>query len=204
MPHAPNLTVFAGPNGSGKTTLTRPMLQSLRERGIDYMNPDDVAKEKFGGWEAPGAFLKTVTYVEDWRNECLRNRRSFAFETVLSTIEKVQFIDKARQAGFFVRLFYVGTIDPAINVARVAQRVREKGHNVPTDKIISRYYKSINNCLAACQTASTALVYDNSVDNARHRLIFETRNGQVEAVHTDIDDMPKWAGDVLEALLETR
>lgn len=68
----------------------------------------------------------------------MREGRSLAFETVLSMPDKLDFIARARSAGFFVRLFFVGTDDPSINAKRIALRVMEGGHEVPIGKIISR------------------------------------------------------------------
>ena len=53
------------------------------------------------------------------------------FETVFSTDEKVDFVRRSMAGGYFTRLFYVGTDDPAINAARIADRVLEGGHDVP-------------------------------------------------------------------------
>ncbi len=67
----------------------------------------------------------------------------FVFETVLSAPDKMDFIRRAGDAGFFIRLFFVGTDDPSINAKRVAMRVMEGGHDVPIPKIIGRYTKSL-------------------------------------------------------------
>ncbi len=72
-----------------------------------------------------------------------------AFETVFSTSEKLEFVQRSKVAGFFIRLFFVCTDDPSINAQRVAQRVMEGGHDVPVPKIISRYYRSVGYCIRA-------------------------------------------------------
>ena len=64
----------------------------------------------------------------------------------MSADDKIDFIIRAKQAGFFIRLFFISTSHPTINAARIATRVMKGGHDVPITKIVSRYYKSIENC----------------------------------------------------------
>ena len=71
-----------------------------------------------------------------------------------------------------MRLFFVGTNNPSINASRVAKRVMEGGHSVPIEKIISRYYKSISNCVAVSKFVDRTYVYDNSVDNREAMILF--------------------------------
>ena len=97
----------------------------------------------------------------------------------------------AKDAGFFIRLFYVCTSDPAINVARITQRYLNGGHEVPISKIISRYYKSLVNANKAITFVDRAYVYDNSIDNQLPRLLFRTIDGQLFKQYTD--DIPEWA-----------
>ena len=79
------------------------------------------------------------------REQYIDDRKDFAFETVMSSQGKIDLIKKAKDAGYFIRLFFVGTNSPAINASRIATRVMEGGHEVPISKIISRYTKSISN-----------------------------------------------------------
>ncbi len=90
-----------------------------------YINPDIVAQEKFGDWNSKEAVMQAVEYCEAWRNLCLPEKRSLIFETVLSANDKVDYIKRAKEAGFFVRLFFVCTNSPVINASRIAKRVME-------------------------------------------------------------------------------
>ena len=47
----PPLLVIAGPNGAGKTTVTVELRRDRWSDGVEYLNPDDVAQERFGGCE---------------------------------------------------------------------------------------------------------------------------------------------------------
>ena len=193
--HRPVLIVIAGPNGSGKTTITSKILKHEWLENALYVNPDQVAQDRFGDWNSPEAVLKAARYCEEQREVCLRQGQSLIFETVLSTDSKVDFIRRAHEAGYFIRIFFVSTAHPAINAARIAQRVMEGGHDVPISKIISRYQKSILNCKRVAAIADRVYIYDNSVDDAEARLLFRMTDGRPFKRYTD--DIPEWALTIL-------
>jgi len=194
--HKPVLIVIAGPNGSGKTTITSKILKHEWMEDAVYVNPDQVAQERFGDWNSKEAVMQAVEYCEKQRENCLSDRKSLIFETVLSSEDKVDFIRRAREAGFFIRIFFVATSHPSINAARIAQRVMEGGHDVPITKVISRYYKSILNCKRCATLADRTYIYDNSVDDADARLLFRMTSGQLFKQYTD--DIPEWAMPILK------
>ena len=192
----PTLCIVAGPNGSGKTTTTVQLLNNEWAADSLYINPDDIAQNTFGDWNSPEAVLKAAEAATRLRYECLEQGRDFVFETVFSSPEKLEFLYKAKDAGFFIRLFYVCTSDPAINVARITQRYINGGHEVPISKIISRYYKSLVNAAKALPLVDRAYVYDNSVDNQLPQLIYRTTEGKLFKQY--IDEIPEWALSVLK------
>jgi predicted ABC-type ATPase len=194
--HKPVLIVIAGPNGSGKTTITSKILKHEWLENALYVNPDQVAQDRFGDWNSPEAVLRAAQYCEEQREACLRQGQSLIFETVLSTDSKVDFIRRAHEAGYFIRIFFVSTAHPAINAARIAQRVMEGGHDVPISKIISRYQKSILNCKRVAAIADRVYIYDNSVDDAEARLLFRMTDGRPFKRYTD--DIPEWAITILK------
>ena len=192
----PTLCVVAGPNGSGKTTTTVQLLNNEWTADSLYINPDNIAQEMFGDWNSPEAVVKAAEYATKLRYECLEQKRDFVFETVFSSAEKLEFLRKAKEAGFFIRLFYVCTSDPAINVARITQRYLNGGHEVPISKVISRYYKSLVNATKAVSFVDRAYVYDNSIDNQLPRLLYRTTDGQLFKQY--VEDIPEWAGMLLK------
>ena len=194
--HRPVLIVIAGPNGSGKTTITSKILRHEWLEDALYINPDQVAQERFGDWNSPEAVMQAAQYCEQQREQCLAQRHSLIFETVLSSEGKVDFIRRAHEAGYFIRIFFVATSHPTINASRIAQRVLEGGHDVPIPKIISRYQKSILNCKRVAAIADRVYVYDNSVDDAEARLLFRMTDGQLFKRYTD--DIPLWAQAIIE------
>lgn len=194
--HKPVLIVIAGPNGSGKTTITSKILRHEWLEDAVYVNPDQVAQNKFGDWNSAEAVMQAAQYCEVLREECLENKQSLIFETVLSSDGKVDFIRRAHDAGYFIRIFFVATNHPSINASRIAQRVMEGGHDVPITKVISRYYKSILNCKRCTTLADRIYIYDNSVDDADARLLFRMTDGKLFKQYTD--NIPEWAITILK------
>ena len=193
--HRPVLIVIAGPNGSVKTSVTSKILHHEWLEDSEYINPDNVARDIFGNWNNRDAVLNAANYCNDWRERCLAEHKSHIFETVMSAPDKVDYIIRAKEAGFFIRLFFVSTVSPTINAKRVAQRVLDGGHDVPIPKIISRYDKSIANCKIVSEVVDRLYVYDNSIEDAEARLLFRLNNGDLTKQY--IDDLPDWALTIL-------
>lgn len=197
MDEKPKLLIIAGPNGSGKTSITNKILKHDWIDGCVYINPDNIAQDIFGDWNSPEAVKKAVHYASEKREECLQKRQSILFETVMSAPDKLEFIFRAHQLGYFIRLFFVGTNHPSINAARVARRVLEGGHDVPISKIISRYTKSIANCSQAAKIVDRMYVYDNSIEDVFPQLLFRTISGKEKKIYTEINP---WAKDILDSI----
>lgn len=193
--HKPVLIVIAGPNGSGKTSVTSKILHHEWMENAVYINPDLVAQERFGDWNSPDAIRKAVVYCQEWRELCLTERKSLIFETVLSADDKIDYIERAKEAGFFVRLFFVCTESPTINAARIAQRVIKGGHDVPITKIISRYQKSILNCKYIASKVDRTYLYDNSIDNAEQKILVRLSDGLIAKRY--VEKLPEWAKQII-------
>jgi predicted ABC-type ATPase len=194
----PILIVIAGANGAGKTYATSQILKHEWVANCLYINPDFIAQEKFGDWNSKEMVLKAAQYAQEQREDCLKHRKSLIFETVLSATEKIDFIEHAKRQDFFVRLFYIGTDTPQINASRVAQRVMNNGHDVPIQKIISRYYKSLTNCVLLAKFVDRLYVYDNSIEDRQHSLLFRATNGKLTKQYAPIND---WAKPIYEIII---
>lgn len=191
----PELIVIAGPNGSGKTSVTQKFLHHQWSDGILYINPAEIANTMFGDWNSSDAVLKAANYCSDLREKCLKDKRSFVFETVFSAQDKIDFILRAKDAGFFIRIFFIATNHPSINASRIALRVMEGGHDVPISKIITRYFKSLTNCEVIARVVDRLYVYDNSVDGADAKPLFRLTNGVLGKMY--VDTLPEWAQIIL-------
>jgi predicted ABC-type ATPase len=187
----PKLLIIAGPNGSGKTSVTGKILKHKWIEGCKYINPDIIARDVFGDWNAKETVIKAAQYAEQQRENCIKNRHSLIFETVLSAQDKVEFVRRAKECGYFVRLFFIGTDTPQINAARVAHRVMAGGHDVPIQKIISRYSKSIVNCAVLSSIVDRLYVYDNSVDDVFPELLFRSSDGILTKQYSNLHDWAK-------------
>ena len=120
-----------------------------------------------------------------------------AFETVFSSPEKLQFLRDAKDAGFFIRMFFVCTDDPKINAGRILNRVKEGGHGVPVEKVHDRFGKSLANLAAAIPLCDRTYVYDNSVDLQNAELQFRCVAGVLEKTY---GTMHSWAESLRASL----
>lgn len=186
----PVMIVIAGPNGSGKTSITESLLRQHWLKDCEYINPDNIARDVYGDWNSAESSLKAAVMSDNLRDQYIAEHKDFAFETVMSSQGKIDVIKKAKDAGYFIRLFFVGTDSPKINAYRIASRVMEGGHDVPISKIISRYTKSISNCIDVLKIVDRGYVYDNSEDGKEARLLFKSVDGKIAKSYSKIND---WA-----------
>lgn len=124
------------------------------------------------------------------RTKLLERRVSFSFETVMSSPDKVALLERAQSLGYRTYLYYVATEDPDINVARVKARVNLGGHDVPTDKIISRYARSLDLLLDAVKHSNRAYLFDNSRQGTDRLWVAEVTDARV--LEIKCDPMPRW------------
>lgn len=127
------------------------------------------------------------------RNKLIECSKSFTFETVMSSPDKVELLRKAQARGYRTYLYYVATEDPSINISRVKYRVKMGGHSVPEDKIISRYKRSLDLLMQAVRCTNRSYIFDNSTHE--HIWLAEVTNGQVLEMKTD--QMPEWFKNAL-------
>ena len=173
----PVLTVIAGPNGSGKSTL----IAALRSHGVEfgqYFNADDIAVTLVG--DPVEVAREAQEVVRSKRAKALADGIDHSFETVMSHVSHIDYMRSARSRGFEVRLYFVATDKPEINVGRVANRVVHGGHDVPTDRIVSRYHRCLANLPSAIAASDRAAIFDNSQVGQSHRLIAKIVHGQLE------------------------
>ena len=164
---SPAVLVFAGPNGSGKSTVTR---------GFDvigeYINADDIKRDE-GCSDLEAA--QKATYL---REEAVKSGRDFTFETVLSSHRNIELLKTAKKHGYWIEVVFVLTSDANINVTRVKSRVKKGGHDVPEDKIRSRYVKSLANLKELFKFCDVINVVDNSTDKAE--LIISLKDKEIK------------------------
>ena len=183
--------MVAGPNGAGKTTLVRWLQQHGMDFG-EYINPDDIAQELDGSYDARVREAQSI--ADRRRDACIQAGRSFSFETVMSHPSKVDILLRAKQTGFFVQLFFIGTEDPQISADRVALRVAQGGHDVPRDRIAPRWFRTMNQLFSAIEASDRAFVFDNTsagIDVGR-RLVFVWDTSFEPPLIQWFPPMPEW------------
>jgi predicted ABC-type ATPase len=155
----PKIVMFAGPNGSGKSTITASF-QALPDFPTNYANADEIAKTLSG--EAMEQSYEAARIVERQRLDWVANNQSFAFETVMSHPSKLIQLQHAKAVGYIVEIYYVSTVDPRYNILRVSDRVQSGGHNVPQNKIVERYHRSLSLLPLAIEIADRVTLIDNT------------------------------------------
>jgi predicted ABC-type ATPase len=131
--------------------------------------------------------------VESLRAVFVRETRTFAFETVMSHESKLELLQSSRNSGYRNYLYFVSTGDPAINLARVRQRVLEGGHPVAERKVLERYDRCMSLLPRMLRLCDRAYLFDNS--GIESRLVARIEGGI--NLHLETTMIPRW----VEALL---
>ncbi len=183
----PVIVTVAGPNGAGKTTFYRSHLQAA---GLRFVNADNLARElnidAYAAARAAGAV----------RQELVRQRESFVYETVFSDPagEKVAFLKAAAQAGYAVVLCFIGISSPRVSEQRVAMRVTQGGHDVPSGKLAARFPRTLANLRAAIHELPHVRIFDNDDLRTPYRLVAIVENGDLAELNKPV---PQWLRPLL-------
>jgi predicted ABC-type ATPase len=193
----PQLWIVAGPNGAGKSTLTSRYLAGR----LPIVNPDTIAQEL-----DPSNPTRVRIRVRAGR-EAIRRQEAllaqgadFAMETTLAGHRELALLPRAREAGYKVTLVYVGVDLTDTLLGRIAQRVTQGGHDIPTEDVDRRYIRSMANLGVALRNVDRAFVLDNT--GQRYRLLLTLEGNRVKRLSRNL---PRWAQDALpSALLQHR
>jgi len=130
-----------------------------------------------------------ASVVSDFiRKELIKLKISFSFESVMSSYDKVELLKFAQDNGYRTYLYYIATQDPIINISRVKNRVKLGGHNVPEEKIISRYYKSLKLLKEAVKYSNRVYIFDNS----SYDKIWLCEINLLKEVELKTENLPYW------------
>ena len=151
--------------------------------------------ERLGGWNRPECVAEAQLRIRKELHEALENREDIMYETVFSHPSKLDIIRQARALGYFVRLFFVCTESPRINIDRVADRYAKGGHSVPGDKVSSRYNRALMYGADALHLVQRGYVYDNSkpateTENS-FNLLFRTIDGESLKLYSSPETWPQ-------------
>ncbi|HET7395818.1 MAG TPA: zeta toxin family protein [Gammaproteobacteria bacterium] len=159
----PRILVMAGPNGAGKTTFAREFLP--QEAGCPiFVNADLIAaglspfEPGLAGFRAGRLMLEEIT-------RHVAERENFAFETTLAGLGYARLIRAWKASGYRVKIIFLKLDSPEQAIARVAERVRQGGHNVPEQVIRRRFHTGLENFNKFYAPLANAwALYDNSGD----------------------------------------
>lgn len=165
--------------------------------GAEFVNADLYERANLAHVTDPVA---RSTASREWadarRSALLAKQQTFVSETVFSHASKLRLIDQAQRAGFLVTLLVVALDDPQRLVERVRQRVREGGHDVPSERVLQRYPRTLANLAQAVRLADIAMLYDSdgAGGTVNQQLIAVCRGNRTRVVR---EPLPDWARRVL-------
>jgi len=137
------IIIIAGPNGAGKTTFARDFLPAEAQT-LRFINADLIAAG-LAPFNPESASFKAGRLMLEEIDECVIAGHSFAFETTLSGLAYLKKIAVWQQLGYQVKLWFLSLPTEDIAVSRVAQRVRQGGHNIPENVIRRRFKAGLEN-----------------------------------------------------------
>lgn len=182
----PTLVLLAGPNGAGKSTLYEYRVKPAFAG--PFINADLIQRDELKDPSMAAAY-SAARIAEERRRDLIKAGRSFATETVFSHPSKLDVIADARRNDYMVIVMHVGVDLADLSVARVAERTKEGGHDVPQEKIRARFERSAPLIRAAVLSADRGLVFDNSKLNTPPKLMLAFNNGRIAQSEPVV---PRW------------
>lgn len=166
----PKLYIIAGCNGAGKTTASYTVLPEMLGCK-EFVNADEIAKG-LSPFNPESVAIEAGRLMLQRMDDLLVGGADFAFETTLASRSYVRFVERAQAKGYFVTLLYFWLPTPEQAIERVAKRVSEGGHNIPSDVIRRRYANGIKNLMTRYMPICNFwTIYDNSSADAEVKII---------------------------------
>lgn len=169
-----NLFIISGCNGAGKTTASYTILPEILGCK-EFVNADEIAKG-LSPFQPEKVSIEAGRIMLNRIKELIESGENFAFETTLSTRSYIHTVKKAQEKGYNVVLLFFWLQRVELAIERVKERVKEGGHNIPTEVIRRRYKKGIYNLFELyLPVIDSVLIFDNS--EGKHELIAEKIEG---------------------------
>jgi predicted ABC-type ATPase len=183
----PIIVALAGPNGAGKTTFYQA---HLAPAGLRFINADTIARElQMAPYDA-------ANVAAELRDALLNQHESFVFETVFSDPvgDKLTFLNRAATAGYTVLLCFIGISSALVSRQRVAMRVSQGGHDVPNEKLLTRFPRTLRNLAQAIRTVPHVHIFDNDDLRTPYRLVAKAESGRITHIAAPT---PRWLSPLL-------
>lgn len=188
--HQPILFVFAGNNGSGKSTFRNLIIDKI---GVDInIDPDSIAR-RLDSENPERKRIAAGKEVIKSVNRYLEEGKDFSIETTLAGRNATRQMQKAKEMGYEVTMFYIALRDVNQNIERVVMRVRNGGHDIPTEDIIRRNTTSFKHLYEYAHIIDNLVLIDNSEDNGE--IVLEV-NGLV--ITFKANALPQWVLPIVE------
>lgn len=169
-----------------QSTNAKTLLQKSEEKGhkIDIEIKENIIVDKSRDTHSYEAALIT-SFI---RENLLKENISFSFETVMSHTSKINEIMEAKKLGYKVYLYFICLDEPRLNVSRVKNRVLKGGHDVDTEKILTRYSNTLKNLYSALKLVDRAYLFDNSDE----MIMIAEKDGETLRINIDEHNFPNW------------
>jgi predicted ABC-type ATPase len=156
--------IVAGPNGAGKTTLVeKGIIQAIAGHDLVTLNADVRTRELLAAHPLmPDANLQAAIETDGRVAACIEQGVDVLVETVFSSDKYLDDIERARTLGYQVGMIYVGLASSRDSIRRVALRQARGGHDVPPDKVVSRWFRSIAMLGRMADKLDRLFVFDNT------------------------------------------
>lgn len=172
----PNIFIIAGPNGAGKSTFAQEFLPHF-QGCPNFVNADLIASG-LSPFDPTQVRIKAGRLLLEQINDFLQTKQDFGFESTLSGKSYLPLIQRAKEKGFLVHIFFLWVSDVRLVKDRIKQRVKNGGHDVPIADIERRYVRSpINFKRYYRELCDSWFVFDNSLNTPK--LIAHTKNGDI-------------------------
>lgn len=156
-----NLYIICGCNGAGKTTASFTVLPEILHCR-EFVNADEIAKG-LSPFNPESVAIEAGRLMLQRIEELLDRNETFSIETTLATKSYINLVHKAQAKGYRVHLIYFWLETPELAMQRVAERVRNGGHNIPIEIIQRRYVAGIRNLFNIFMSeVDLWMIYDNS------------------------------------------
>jgi predicted ABC-type ATPase len=184
--HTPIVVVIAGPNGAGKSTAA-PRLLKGSLGVVEFLNADLIARG-LSPFDPEGAALAASGVMLERMEELAARGVSFGLESTLATRSLAPRLRDLLARGYEFHLVFLYLPSAYLAASRVADRVRQGGHNVPVATVRRRYEMGLNNFFELYQPiATTWKVFDNSQQTGMEVIAVGRQAGV-----TDVRQMDLW------------